>query len=169
MISQVVAGFRVEPLNRQHDRAGFSCGVTSLDDYLRRQARQDADRHLAGVFVFTPDGKRIAAFFTLSAHSILRDNLPEDLARKLPTYPLPVTLLGRLGVDISFQGQGLGSLVLVHALRLALEQSKTVGSLAVVVDAKQGARSFYVRHGFVPLPTQPDRLFLMMEDALKLF
>ena len=72
--------FHVEPLARSHDRASFSCGVAELDAYLHRQARQDMERGLASVFVLTPDGKRIAAFYTLSALSLL----PECCRGKLP-------------------------------------------------------------------------------------
>ena len=160
--------YKIEPLKSHHDRAGFSCGVPALDAYLQRQARQDLERKLAAVFVLTSDGKTISGFYTLSAHSILAADLPEDQAKKLPRFPLPVTLLGRMGVSQDLQGRGLGEFLLMHALERAWIGSQQVASWAVVVDAKAGAREFYLKHDFVPLPSQPDRLFLPMTTIEKL-
>jgi len=161
--------YRVEPLGPQHDRAGFRCGVAALDAYLQRQARQDVERRLAAVFVLTGDGTSIAGFYTLSAHAIVAADLPEEQARKLPRFPLPVTLLGRMGVSERLQGQGLGELLLLHALERAWIGAQQVASWAVVVDAKAGAREFYLKHDFVALPSQPDRLFLPMATVERLF
>ena len=163
------AEYQIEPLKSHHDRTGFSCGVPALDTYLQRQAWQDLERKLAAVFVLTSDGKRISGFYTLSAHSILAADLPEGHAKKLPRFPLPVTLLGRMGVSQDLQGQRLGEFLLMHALERALIGSQQVASWAVVVDAKSGARDFYLRYDFVPLPSQPDRLFLPMTTIEKLF
>ena len=161
--------YRIEALNLQHDRSSFSCGVLPLDTYIRQRARQDADRNLAAVFVLTSDGKTIAGFYTLSAHSLLAADLPEPHARKLPRFPLPVTLLGRMGVSEALQGQRLGEFLLMHALERACIGSRQVASWAVVVDAKVGARDFYLKHDFIPLPSEPDRLFLPMATIEKLF
>ena len=156
-------------LGSQHDRSGFCCGVTALDNYLQRQARQDAERKLAAVFVLTSDGRTVAGFYTLSAHSIMAVDLPEAHARKLPRFPLPVTLLGRMGVSAALHGLGLGEYLLMHALERTWIGSQQVASWAMVVDAKVGARDFYVKNGFTPLPTRPDRLFLPIVTIEKLF
>jgi predicted GNAT family N-acyltransferase len=159
----------VEPLSRMHDREAFSCGVPALDRYIQRQARQDADRRLASVFVVTRDGETIDAFYTLSAYAVLPQDLPPELAAKLPRLSVPVTLLGRMAVDQACRGRRLGEFVLLHALKRALRSSTEVSSWAVVVDSKEGARDFYLRYGFLPFSEQSDRLFLMMKDVEKLF
>jgi len=159
----------VEPLAPQHDRAAFSCGVPELDTYLWRQASQDQRRSLSAVFVLTADGKTIAGFYSLSAHSILGEDLPAEIAAKLPPFPLPVTLLGRMAVAEPMQGQGWGEFLLLDALRRASIGSSQVASWAVVVDAKAGALDFYLKHGFIPLPAMPDRLFLPMKTIEKAF
>lgn len=161
--------YRIEPLKSRHDRAPFSCGVAELDLYLQRQARQDMERKLAAVFILTADGKSVAGFYTLSAHSILAADLPESYPRKLPRFPLPVTLLGRMAVSKSLHGQRLGEFLLMHALERAWTGSQQVASWAVVVDAKAGAREFHLKHDFVALPSQPSRLFLPMATIEKLF
>lgn len=161
--------YRVEPLGPQHDRAAFCCGVPELDGYLQRQAGQDQKRNLAAIFVLTADSRAVAGFYTLSAHSILAGDLPHNLAKKLPRFPIPVTLLGRMAVAQSLQRQGLGEFLLVHALERAWLGSHQVASWAVVVDAKPGARDFYRKHDFAPFLTQLDRLFLPMKTVEQMF
>jgi GNAT superfamily N-acetyltransferase len=163
------AEYRVEPLGSNHDRAAFTCGVTELDDYLQRQAAQDLKRNLAAVFILTSDGKNIAGFYTLSAHSILAADLPSDMAKKLPRFPLPFTLLGRMAVAQFLQGQGWGEFLLLHALKRAWQGSRQVATWAVLVDAKAGARDFYLEHNFIPFREQPNRLFLPMKTIEKMF
>ena len=159
----------IEPLGPNHDRAAFSCGVPSLDEYLQRQASQDQKRNLAAAFILTPDGKSVAGFYTLSAHAIEADRLPDDLARKLPRFPIPATLLGRMAIAQTMRGQGLGEFLLLHSLERALQASRQVASWAVLVDAKEGAREFYIKHDFIPFPGQPNRLFLPMKTIEKMF
>jgi GNAT superfamily N-acetyltransferase len=160
---------KIERLAAHHDRSAFSCGVAAIDNYLQRHARQDSDRNLAAIYVLTPDSRTILGFYTLSASSILPTDLPQTIANKLPRFPLPATLLGRMGVDQHAQGQSIGKLLLMHALERALLGSKQVASWAVIVDAKLGARDFYLKYEFFPLTTNPDRLFLPMKTIQKLF
>jgi predicted N-acetyltransferase YhbS len=93
------------------------------------------------------------------------------LAKKLPRYPqLPVTLLGRLAVDQSRRGKGLGEFLLLDALHRSLEAAAEIAAMAVIVDAKnKGAAAFYERYSFIPLQQQPARLFLPMNTVAELF
>ncbi|MGH6896094.1 MAG: GNAT family N-acetyltransferase [Geminicoccaceae bacterium] len=156
-----------ESLGRQHDRAAFSCGVAELDDYLKRRAGQDVRRRIARVFVGTEDGSNVVlGFYTLSALSIDVSSLPEDQARKLPRHPVPAALIGRLAVDQSAQGRGLGRLLLADAIQRTLGASEQVAIHAMVVDAKdEAAQRFYQAHGFLALPDQPMRLFLPLRSV----
>lgn len=159
----------IEPLASQHDRAAFSCGVAELDAYLHQRASQDQKRNLAAIFVLTENSKTILGFYSLSAHSIGAAELPSEFGVKLPRFPLPVTLLGRMAVAESMQGQRMGEFILLDALRRASIGSAQVASWAVVVDAKAGARDFYLKHGFIPLLAKPDRLFLPMKTIDRMF
>lgn len=159
-----------EPLGEQHNRAAFSCGIEALDRYFRGDAiRQDVSRRVTNAFVLTPDGKFVAGFYTLSSLSILSVDLPESLAKKLPTRPIGATLIGRMGRDLSLRGKGIGEMLLMDALHSALMASKLVACWAVVVDAKEGARDFYIKNEFTPFATQPDRLFLLMKKIDLMF
>jgi ribosomal protein S18 acetylase RimI-like enzyme len=163
--------FFIEPLAKEHDRAAFSCGVKALDQYLQRQATQDVKKHVAVVFVLTPDGKTIAGFYTLSQYAVELDVIPEEIARKLPRYPhVPATLVGRLAVSANFRGQGLGERLLMDALCRCFNGSRQLASAAVVVDAKDdNAVAFYRKYGFLELPKVARRLFLPMGTIEELF
>jgi len=160
----------VEPLDAQHNRSDFECGVEPLDRYLKQQASQDMRRRIAALFVLVDqDIDSIAGYYTLAATAIRLAELPPEITKKLPKYPLvPATLLGRLAVDQRYQGQGVGSFLLMDALRRSFNSE--IASMAVVVDAKDDkARDFYEHHQFIPFPEQSQRLYLPMTTIAKLF
>ena len=162
--------YRIAALGKTHDRGAFSCGSSTLDRYLHQQARQDADKRVAAPFVLTePPSLRVLGSYTLSASVVSADELPEALAKKLPRYPrLPVTLLGRLAVDSSMTGRGIGQFLLLDALRRSLGAAAEIAAMAVLVDAKNDAADAFYRHfGFVPLQQGPRRLFLPMRTIAR--
>jgi GNAT superfamily N-acetyltransferase len=164
--------YRIEALGKKHDRTTFACGSAVLDRYLQQQARQDAERNVAAPFVLTvPPGLRVMGYYTLSASIVHAGELPEALASRLPRYPqLPVTLLGRLAVDQTVKGKGLGEFLLMDALRRSMEAAASIAAMAVLVDAKDDAAEAFYRHfGFLPLQQQPGRLFLPMKTLRGLF
>lgn len=155
--------FAIRPFDASFDTTVFHCGQPALDDYIRRYAGQDERRGVARVFVATPidDPLRLAGFFTLSAAAVRCTDLPPELARRLPRYPIPVALLGRLAVDDAFQGKGLGSILVADACRKVFSASRTLAVAGLVVDAKDAAAVAFYRHlGFLPLPGRGDRLLL---------
>ena len=164
--------YQVEALDKRHERGGFSCGSGALDRYLQQQARQDADKRVAAPFVLVePPSTRVLGYYTLSASVIQAKELPDDLAGKLPRYPqLPVTLLGRLAVDLTLKNRGIGQFLLMDALWRCLGAATQIAAMAVLVDAKdQAAEAFYAHFGFIPLQQQPARLFLPMKTVAGLF
>jgi len=163
--------FLTQPLGPTHDRNSFSCGVEALDNYLRKQAAQDFKKHVAVPFVLTPDGTTIAGYYTLSQFAVRLEDLPADLAKKLPRYPLvPATLLGRLALATAFRGRGYGEALLMDALNRILQHSRAVASAGVVVDAIAAAAvAFYKKYGFIELPNILSRLFLPLGTVEQLF
>ena len=163
----------IEPLRNTHNRAGFSCGNPALDRYLKEQAGQDLRRGCATPFMLIAKhgGPTVFGYYTLSSYGIDVGELPDEVVKKLPRYPLlPATLLGRLAVDRSLQGQGLGEFLLLDALHRALVQSAEIAAAAVVVDAiDEGAVKFYRHFGFVAFPAIASKLFLPMKAAADLF
>lgn len=126
---------------------------------------------MAVPFVLTIDGDKIAGYYTLSQYAVQLDELPMEFAKKLPKYPVvPVTLLGRLAVSVSFRGRGYGASLLMDALYRSLRSSKEVASAGVIVDAKDAAAvSFYAKYGFFTLPRIEQRLFLPTGTIEKIF
>jgi ribosomal protein S18 acetylase RimI-like enzyme len=171
---QEITKLRFEPLDKKkHDRAAFSCEQESLDRYLKERATQEIKKRVAAVYVLTPDGKTIAGYYTLSQYAIEAGELPPELVQQfhLPMYDkLPATLLGRLARSKQFKGRGLGELLLMGALNRALEHSRNIASVAVVVDViDENARAFYRRYGFIDIPNHPNRLFMPMKTVAQIF
>lgn len=155
--------YQIRSLDATVDTASFQCGSEPLNDYIRRYASQDVRKNVTRVFVATPenDPRKLAGFFTLSAGSVSCSSLPEALARKLPRYPIPVALIGRLAVDNQFQGKGLGSILLADACHKVSQASAVLAVAGIIVDAKdQKAISFYEHFGFITLQGQTDWLLL---------
>jgi hypothetical protein len=169
-VSSSNPSYSFEPLS-DHDRGSFSCGIPELDDYLRHQASQDAKRKVAAPFVMVDDTRRILGYYTLSAYGVRLDELPPDIAKKLPKYPLiPATLLGRLAVSREHLGQKLGTLLLMDALHRSWKNSTQVASMGVVAEAiDDAARRFYLHHEFIGLAEHPRKLFISMTTIAKAF
>ena len=168
----ILAPEHISPLTKAHERKSFDCGHEDLNRYLREQARQDAEKRVAAPFVLTqPGDPKVLGFYTLSSSIIPVDELSQDLMKRLPRYgQLPVTLLGRLAVDRSAGGQGVGEFLLVDALRRSLEAAQQIAAMAVIVDAKnERAESFYRHFDFQPFQQTPLRLFLPIAQIAKLF
>lgn len=155
--------YAIRPLDAEARTAGFACGEKPLDEYLRRYASQDIKRGVARVFIASPtkQPEGVAGFYTLSAASISAETLPETWRKKLPRYPVPVALLGRLAVHQQSQGQGLGSILLADACKRVAAASHTLAVAAIVVDAKSPkAAALYQHFSFIALPGQPGRWML---------
>lgn len=163
---------KVEPLGSNHDRAGFTCGVESLDRYLKSQAGQDVRRMANGVFILVaPDEPNaVLGYYTLCATSLAPGEVPLAARKHVPRYPfVAATLLGRLAVAQSRQGEGLGGLFLADALKRAYASAAIVGSSMAVVDAiSEHAAAFYEAYGFIRLPDSL-RLVLPTSSIAKLF
>ena len=158
--------FQIGLLNNNHERKQFRCGEPTLDQYIQQFASQDIKRNINRVFVASTVKKpeQIVGFFSLSANSLEPSTLPKKLMRRLPKYPLPVTLLGRLAVRDDFQGKGVGKILLADAMRRVYFASQTIAVYALIVEAlNDDAKYYYEKFGFVPLPSKPLYLFLPLQ------
>jgi GNAT superfamily N-acetyltransferase len=161
---------KIELLNSELNKKDFSCGKGMLDGYLHKQASQDIKRKLCVVFAMFED-TTIKGYYTLSNSSIPAELMPEAVKKKMPgAYKiLPVTLLGRLAIDVKFKGQGLGAIILLDALKRSFDiANKSLGSIGVVVDPlDDDAIAFYEKFGFILLPDS-GKMFLPMADIAQL-
>ena len=160
--------YRTVPLDKNHDRSGFDCGIVSLNRYLQRQASQDVKRKVASVYVLC-DGNSdgVLGYYSLSSSTIDLNTLPEEKRKKLPRYPsVPATLLGRLAVDQAARGRGVGETLLLDALLRSLHASDVIASYAVLVDAldvEPDPMLFYEKYDFVSFLDSPRTAFLPMK------
>lgn len=163
-------GWNIERLSRTHERSAFDCGQPALNEWLNRRAGQFDRRDLSRTFVATRAGlPAVLGYYAIATHRIVFESLPADESKGLPRLDIPVVLLGRLAVDRTAQGQGLGSLLLVDALQRALQISDQIGIRAVEVDAiDDAAKAFYLKFGFRELLDDPRHLLLPMHEIRKL-
>lgn len=156
---------KIVNLEKKYDKSKFTCGYELLDNYIRKQAKQDVNRDLSACYVLTDENDIVKGYYTLSANSIKREEFSDDLVKKLPpSYSeLPTILLGRLAIDESIKGNGYGEKILLDALNRSLAISESMGSIAVVVDPiDEKAQNFYSQYGFILLPTS-GKMFLPMK------
>lgn len=160
--------FTFAPLAKVHDRASFKCGEPELDAWFHKRAGQDERRTVARVIVALDENEQIAGFYSLSAFSLSLDEVPSDLAAKLPKYDrIPAALIGRLARDLSVRGAGLGELLVADAIRRILSASRELAVFAIVVEAKtEKASKFYHSLGFQTFPHHHERLFMLTATAL---
>ncbi len=155
--------WREEPIGRHHDREGFDCGAPELNEYIRRYARQNHESGGAKTFVAAAPAApaRVLGYYSISPGAIAFARVPATLARRLGRYEVPVFRLGRLAVDRSMQGQGLGGDLLLAAGARALAVAVEVGGVALAIDAKdENAARWYERFGALPLLDDPLKLIL---------
>lgn len=162
--------WEIQRFDRSHDRSQFECGVPQLDDWLRKQVSQYEKRDLSRAYVAVArETARIHGYYAIAVHRVSHDVLPPEEAKGLPRLDVPVILLGRLAVDRTVQGQGLGALLLLDALARSSRIADQVGVRAVEVDAiDDSAKKFYLKYGFTPLADDRRHLFLPMHVIRKL-
>lgn len=154
-----------EPISKRHNREAFDCGDPALNDFLRRYARQTHDQGGAKTFLAIKDDNAppILGFYSLSPASVEFSRAPAVLKQRLARHDVPVFRLGRLAVDKSMQGKGLGGQLLLSAGRRCLRASQEVGGVALLIDAKNdGVAHWYASYGALPLLDAPLSLLLPM-------
>lgn len=142
----------------------------ALDDWIKLRAGQYDKKDLARTYVAVrEDAAVVGGYYAIATHRVAFAALDDSHAKGLPRIDIPVVLLGRLAVDRGSQGQGLGALLLVDALRRAQHLAEQIGIRGVEVDAiDEAAQSFYLRFGFTQLVDAPRHLFLPMRVIRKL-
>lgn len=152
-----------EPIGKSHDRSTFDCGDAALNQFLRLHARQSHEKGAAKTYLAIADevSKTVIGYYTLSPASIAYERTPEVIKRGLARHEVPVFRLGRLAVDVSRQGQGLGGQLLLSAGRRCLLVAMQAGGVALLIDAKnERVANWYASYGAIPLLDAPLSLIL---------
>jgi predicted GNAT family N-acyltransferase len=166
--------YATTPIEPDDTKSGFSCGTRALDDYFARHAVANDRAGVGRAYVLrrmdtdATDLPTILGFYTLSMANAESAQIAPALQQKLPKYPMPVALIGRLAIDARAQGQRFGELLLLDAVRRVVDASTIVGCIGIVVDAKHAsAEQFYAKYDFVTVSaeTWPHRMFLPIATA----
>src|SRR6266508_4434677 len=142
---------RIEKLRRDHQVDLFDCGQEALNRFLVRYAFQNQHAEASQTYVAVV-GDEVVGFYTLAVAQVEYDDAPQRLGKGLARHPIPLMLLARLAVATSWQGKGLGSGLLKDAMLRTLQAADLAGIRAIAVHAKDDARAFYERFGFVAAP-----------------
>ena len=163
-----VAGEFTAPAQLGEEAAleGFRSGLPIVDSWAANHAHHAKKRGTAVVYVsYTADHSQAAGFYSLSSHSIERASIGGGWLKRNSPDQVPAVLLGMLGVDVRFQGKGLGSALLADAIGRSLGIADAIGSKAMIVDpASDSARAFYEKHGFAPIPGS-ERMYLPLGNC----
>lgn len=152
-----------EPLSAHHDTAAFACGVDSLDHWLKQRALKNQATGASRTFVVS-DGKRVVAYYALASSAVAIEAATGNLRRNMPD-PIPVVILGRLAIDRSLQGSGMGRALVRDACLRVVAAADAIGIRGMIVHAlSEPAQAFYERVGFDPSPLDPMTLMATLSD-----
>jgi GNAT superfamily N-acetyltransferase len=158
-------GLRIEKLRREHNIDAFDCGQEPLNRFLVRYALQNQQAEASQTYVAFADDE-VVGFYTLVVAQVEYDDAPRRLGKGLAKHPIPLMLLARLAIATDWQGKGLGAGLLKDAMLRTLQAADIAGIRAMAVHAKDDvARAFYERFDFIPSPSDPYHLFLLLKDV----
>ncbi len=159
---------RIEKLRRDHSVDGFDCGHEALNRFLIRFALTNQQAGAAQTYVVLA-GETVVGYHSLAVGEVAIDDAPSRLRQGLARHPIPIMLLARMAVGRAWQKRGLGTALLKDAMRRTLQAADIAGIRALAVHAKdESARSFYEHFGFIPSPSDPLHLFVLIKDLRRL-
>ncbi len=150
-------------LTPEHDLGDFACGVSS--DWLKRRATANQVSGASRTYVVC-EGRRVVGYYCLASGAMALNEAPGPVRRNMPD-PVPIAILGRLGVDRSWQGKGLGAALLQDAVARTLSACDIIGIRGLLVHAISAeAKAFYEHYGFLASPNQPMALILSLKGGI---
>lgn len=159
--------FRIEKLARDHHLDTFDCGQEALNRFLKRFSFTSQQANASQTYVGLTDDQ-VVGYYTLVVAEISPSEAPERVGKGLARHPIPLMLLARLAVSRRWQGKGVGSGLLKDAMVRTLQAAEIAGIRALAAHAKdEETQSFYSHFGFIPSPTDPLHLYLLIKDIRK--
>ena len=149
-------------LSAEHHLDGFASGVASLDDWLKRRARANQISGASRTYVVAETG-RVVGYYCLASGALALRDAPAGLKRNMPD-PVPMAILGRLAVDQTWQGHGMGAALLRDAVERTQAAAAILGIRGLLVHAlSDEAKVFYEYHGFVASAARPMTLVMSLK------
>ncbi len=148
----------IKPLLNEDILEGFDCGTPILNNFITKNALNYQNSFASKTYLLKSEDI-LCGFYSISA-TLIEQN-------RWPKHPLPAVLLGRLAVDLRFQGKGLGAVLFADACKKVLTIADTVGCVGLITDAKdQSAIKLYIKLGMKPFKNKPNTLFLKTKDII---
>jgi len=164
----VADALTIEKLKRNHAVDGFDCGREQLNRFLIRFAFPNQQAGASQTYVGL-SANQVIGFYTLVVGQVRYNDAPERLTKGLAHHPVPIMLLARLAVAVSWQGKSVGAGLLKDAMRRTLQAADIAGIRAFGVHAKDNeARTWYERFGFMASPSDPFHLLVLMKDLRRI-
>ena len=158
---------RPEPLAETHDLNDFFSGVSSLDDWLKRRARPNQVSGASRTFILAEE-RRAIGYYALASGAVTVADSTGRFRRNMPD-PIPVAVLGRLAIDRSQQGRGLGRALFRDCALRVVHAADAIGIRGILVHAiSEQAKAFYLALGFDPSPSEPMTLMVTLADIREL-
>lgn len=158
----------IEKLQQGHAVEAFDCGNQDRNRFLQQYALPNQNSRASTTYVALAD-RTVIGYYALAVGSVEYEKAPERVAKGLAHHPIPVMLLARLAVDRQWQNKGIGSGLLKDAVMRTLQAADIVGIRALVVHAKDNnAKEFYQRFDFLPSPSDPLHLLILLKDVRKI-
>ncbi len=157
---------KIIPVSKSINKKDFNCGIDDLNLYLRQFAIPNDKKNIGKTFVavYESNKSQVLGYYTVSMAQILFNELPDLMKKGIPKYPIPAMRIGKLAVDLCFQGKNIGILLLKDAFLRAINVSSKVAIYCVIVDAlNEKAKSFYIKFGFIPFEENPLTLVLPLQ------
>jgi len=170
-----IGDLRIEVFDpARHDRAGFSCGVERLDNYLKLSAKKQQKDDMTRVYVAVEEGKSVV----LGYHAINLGMMNVDALAKRPRGApdhgeLPILFLGQVAVSRNAQGNGIGSILMHHVFEKASRIADEAGCFAIMLDVmsdggeeqRERRKAWYAEFGFQPFASNAARMFMTMKQV----
>lgn len=156
------------PISKRINKNDFDCGIEDLNQYLRQFAIPNDKKNIGKTFaaVYENNKSQVLGYYSVSMAQILFNELPDSIKKGIPKYPVPAMRIGKLAVDLRFQGNNIGALLLRDAFLRAINVSSEVAIYCIIVDAiNKKAKSFYMKYGFIPFYKNPLTLVLPIKTV----
>ena len=159
---------QIEKLRREHAVEAFDCGHAELNRFLQQHALQNQQGGGAQTYVGLVNST-VVGYYALAVGSVEQEAAPERVKKGLAKHAIPILLLARLAADRHWQKRGIGAALVKDAVLRTLQAADIAGIRALVVHAKDDAvKGFYQRFDFIPSPTDPLHLFVLLKDLRQL-
>ena len=169
-MSEHPSQLRIMPINSEIDCSAFDCGDQAVNASLRQLISEPGKTESSPVIAAVNERNIINGFYSLTASNIEFAEVPENLADRISTYPIPTVIIDTIAVHRTMQGKGIGARLLIDALQRIHNAVNDIDIMVVMVDAKnERLRAFYLHYGFIPLTGSGSRLFLPMDKITQLF